>query len=87
MKSPEYVIRSPDVPDPLSEVIALLRPSAVFAKAISGAGRWGVRYTTFGQPSFCVVLEGRCLLSVDGEKPLRWKRAISCCCRRHRVSP
>lgn len=56
------------MPDPLSEVIALLRPSAVFAKAISGAGRWGVRYTTFGQPSFCVVMEGRCLLTVDGEK-------------------
>ena len=56
------------MPDPLSEVIALLRPSAVFAKAISGAGRWGVRYTTFGQPSFCVVMEGRCLLTVDGER-------------------
>ena len=55
------------MPDPLSEVIALLRPSAVFAKAISGAGRWGVRYTSFGQPSFCVVMEGRCLLTVDGE--------------------
>ena len=30
--------------DPLSEVIALLQPRAVFAKRISGAGRWGVRY-------------------------------------------
>ena len=56
--------------DPLSEVIALLRPTAVFAKAISGAGRWGVRYTPFGEPSFCVVMEGRCLLSVDGQKTL-----------------
>lgn len=56
--------------DPLSEVIALLRPSRVFAKAISGAGRWGVRYPSFGQPSFCVVMEGRCLLSVDGQQPI-----------------
>ena len=70
MKSPKYVIRSPALPDPLSEVIALLRPSRVFAKAISGTGRWGVRYTPFGQPSFCVVMEGRCLLSVDGQETI-----------------
>ncbi|HVK68893.1 MAG TPA: AraC family transcriptional regulator [Polyangium sp.] len=56
--------------DPLSEVIALLQPRAVFSKRISGAGRWGVRYAEFGQPSFCVVLEGRCLLAVDGQPPL-----------------
>lgn len=52
---------------PLSDVITLLRPSAVFTKGISGAGRWGVRYSVFGQPSFCVVLEGGCLLAVDGQ--------------------
>ena len=52
--------------DPLSEVIALLRPRTVFSKIISGAGRWGVRYADFGQPSFCTVLEGRCRLAVDG---------------------
>jgi len=52
--------------DPLSEVITLLRPRAVFAKRISGAGRWAVRYSDFGQPSFCAVLEGGCRLAVDG---------------------
>src|SRR5262249_6934932 len=56
--------------DPLSEVIALLQPRAVFSKRISGAGRWGVRYSEFGQPSFCVVLEGSCRLAVDGQRPL-----------------
>jgi AraC-like DNA-binding protein len=56
--------------DPLSEVIALLRPRTVFTKGISGAGSWGVRYTEFGRPSFCTVLEGRCRLAVDGEKPV-----------------
>ena len=50
--------------DPLSQVITLLRPRAVFTKGISGAGRWGVRYTNFGQPSFCTVIEGRCRLAV-----------------------
>lgn len=56
--------------DPLSEVIKLLQPQAVFAKRISGAGRWGVRYSEFGHPSFCAVLEGRCRLAVDGAAPL-----------------
>ncbi|HET6335242.1 MAG TPA: AraC family transcriptional regulator [Polyangiales bacterium] len=56
--------------DPLSEVIALLQPRTVFSKRISGAGRWGVRYSEFGQPSFCAVLEGSCRLAVDGQRVL-----------------
>jgi AraC-like DNA-binding protein len=56
--------------DPLADVITLLRPRAVFAKGISGAGRWAVRYTDFGQPSFCVVLAGSCRLAVDGRGAL-----------------
>src|SRR5262249_44483220 len=56
--------------DPLSDVIALLRPRAVFSKIISGAGRWGVRYDDFGQPSFCTVLDGGCRLAVDGQEAL-----------------
>lgn len=53
-------------PDPLTEIISLLHPRTVFSKPITGAGRWGVRYTRFGHPSFCAVLEGRCRLAVDG---------------------
>lgn len=56
--------------DPLSEIITLLQPRTVFSKRISGAGRWAVRYSEFGQPSFCAVLEGTCRLAVDREKPL-----------------
>ncbi len=52
--------------DPLSEIIALLQPRTVFSKRISGAGRWGVRYSEFGHPSFCAVLDGSCRLAVDG---------------------
>ena len=59
--------------DPISEVIGLLQPRAVFSKRISGAGRWGVRYSAFGQPSFCAVLEGSCRLTVDGHRPLTLK--------------
>src|SRR6185436_15795748 len=56
--------------DPLSEVIALLQPRAVFSRRISAAGRWGVRFSSFGQPSLCAVIEGSCRLAVDGHRPL-----------------
>jgi AraC-like DNA-binding protein len=58
------------VNDPLTDVITLLQPRAVFSRPISGAGRWAVRYSAFGQPSFCAVLEGRCRLAVDGHRAL-----------------
>lgn len=61
---------NPEETDPLSQVIALLRPRAVFAKGISGAGRWAVRYTEFGQPAFCAMVEGRCRLAVEGAAPV-----------------
>ena len=56
--------------DPLTETVALLKPRAVFTKGISGAGAWAVRYTDFGHPSFCTVLEGGCRLIVQGAGPL-----------------
>lgn len=56
--------------DPLSQVIALLRPRAAFSKVISGAGRWAVRYSAFGHPSFCTVLDGSCRLTVDGHEAI-----------------
>jgi AraC-like DNA-binding protein len=56
--------------DPLSQVITLLRPRTVFSRPISAAGRWAVRYSKFGLPSFCSVLEGGCRLAVDGHAEL-----------------
>src|SRR4030095_922456 len=70
MGNPYCIGRSPDMNDPLSEVIALLQPRTVFSKRISGAGRWGVRYSEFGQPSFCAVLEGSCRLAVEGQRAI-----------------
>lgn len=60
----------PTLADPLSEVIALLQPRTVCSKGITGAGNWAVRYSEFGQTSFCAVLQGTCRLSVDGHKPI-----------------
>lgn len=56
--------------DPLSQVISLLQPDTVATKSISGAGRWGVRYSEFGYPSFCAVVDGACLLTLDGDAPV-----------------
>ncbi|RDZ29275.1 AraC family transcriptional regulator [Lysobacter silvisoli] len=56
--------------DPLSDVVRLLRPRAVLANPISGKGNWAVRYSEYGQPGFCIVLEGSCRLAVDGEAPI-----------------
>lgn len=56
--------------DPLSEVVQLLHPSAAFANLISGKGSWAVRYSEFGRPSFCIMLEGSCLLTVTGQAPI-----------------
>lgn len=54
--------------DPLTEVVNLLQPQAVFANAITGRGEWAVRYSKYGQPSFCIMLEGSCRLAVDGHE-------------------
>lgn len=56
--------------DPLSEVVRLLHPRAAFANPISGKGNWAVHYTEFGLPSFCIMLEGSCLLTVEGHAPV-----------------
>ncbi len=56
--------------DPLTEVVRLLQPRAVFANLISGKGEWAVRYAEYGQPSFCIMLEGSCLLAVDAHAPV-----------------
>ena len=56
--------------DPLAEVVSLLRPRAVYSKVIGGAGAWAVRYSAFGEPSFCTMLEGECTLAMDGQAPL-----------------
>ena len=57
--------------DPLSRIVSLLQPDAVFSKAISGKGGWGVRYGAHAAPGFGVVLTGRAWLSAEGEDG-RW---------------
>jgi AraC-like DNA-binding protein len=57
--------------DPLSDIIALLRPSAAMSKPISGKGRWGVRYAAHKAPGFTIILKGGCWIAFEGGPPVR----------------
>ena len=57
--------------DPLSDIIALLRPDAALSKPISARGQWGVRYTAHDAPGFTIILAGEAWLTLDGIAPLR----------------
>jgi AraC-like DNA-binding protein len=70
VQNPILFSERPNMSDPLSEVVRLLHPRAVFANVISGKGNWAVRYSEYGQPGFCIVLDGSCLLAVDGHEPI-----------------
>jgi AraC-like DNA-binding protein len=72
LESANCFSESPKMSDPLSEVVRLLRPHAAFANVISGKGSWAVRYSEYGRPSFCIMLEGSCLLAVDGHEPVEF---------------
>ena len=56
--------------DPLSDIVALLQPSAPYSKVASGAGRWRVDREGQGQAFYCVIMEGRARLAVAGHEPL-----------------
>jgi len=60
--------------DPLSDVIALLRPSTAISKPITGRGRWGVRYAAHNAPGFTIILKGECWISFEGHEPVKFRK-------------
>lgn len=56
--------------DPLTDLVELLKPHAVFANPISGKGDWAVRFSAYGRPSFCIMLAGSCKLAVEGHEAI-----------------
>ncbi|MBY8823907.1 AraC family transcriptional regulator [Sphingomonas colocasiae] len=60
--------------DPLSDIIALLRPHTALSKPIEGRGDWAVRYAAYGQPGFALVLDGSGWLTLEGCEPVRLDR-------------
>ena len=62
---------SPNMTDPLAQIVGLLQPNASFSKLVLGSGAWAVRRSDDdGRPFYCAVLEGACLLSVAGQAPI-----------------
>lgn len=57
--------------DPLSDVIALLRPNTAVSKPITGRGSWGVRYAAHDAPGFTIILKGACWITFEGAPPLK----------------
>nr|WP_298725938.1 AraC family transcriptional regulator [uncultured Steroidobacter sp.] len=55
--------------DALAAVVTLLKPQTILSKIVRGGGRWGVRYPRFGQPSFALVIDGPCWLTVEQSRP------------------
>ncbi len=60
--------------DPLAEVVTLLQPQARYSKVVGGAGSWRIRRAESGQPFYCVVLDGACHLTLDGQAPLQLRQ-------------
>lgn len=52
--------------DPLTEVLALLRPEAVLAAEVRASGRWSLAFDRHPGVKFGVVVEGECLIAVQG---------------------
>lgn len=57
--------------DPLSDVIALLRPNTAISKPISGRGAWAVRYAAHDAPGFTIILKGECWIAFEDAPSLK----------------
>ncbi|KAA0101328.1 AraC family transcriptional regulator [Mycolicibacterium sp. P1-18] len=58
----------------MEQLMSLLRPEAVLAKVITGAGLWGVRKPRYGDPAFCLMLDGSCVLEPEGLDAVELRR-------------
>ncbi|TPE61364.1 AraC family transcriptional regulator [Sandaracinobacter neustonicus] len=60
--------------DPLSDLIALLRPNTAISKPITGRGQWGVRYAARNSPGFTIILKGACWIEFEDAPPLKLEK-------------
>ncbi|MDZ4270633.1 MAG: AraC family transcriptional regulator [Mycobacterium sp.] len=54
----------------MEELMSLLRPEAVLSKIVAGGGDWSVRKPRYGDPAFCLMLQGSCVLEPEGLAPI-----------------
>ncbi|GJE52293.1 IS5 family transposase IS4811 [Methylobacterium tardum] len=70
IESPDYICDRPDMTDPLSQMVGLLRPEPDIAKRVVAGGTWRVTRADAGRPFYGAILEGRCRLDVAGCAPI-----------------
>ena len=56
--------------DPLTQIIQLLRPSALDTKIVHASGDWRVQRTEVGQVFYCMIMTGGAHLNVKGRDPV-----------------
>ncbi|ELQ6170419.1 AraC family transcriptional regulator [Cronobacter dublinensis] len=57
--------------DPLTDIVALLNPRPTRAKLVEGAGQWRILRESAGEAFYCAVLQGECLMRINGKAPRR----------------
>lgn len=57
-------------PDPLSSVVALLKPRPDISKLVVAGGRWQVDRTDMASPFYAAIVQGRARLEVNGHAPV-----------------
>ncbi|WP_246739488.1 AraC family transcriptional regulator [Martelella sp. HB161492] len=70
MRRRSFIIERPELTDPLAEIVTFLKPRAPYSKWVTAAGAWRVRREEIGHVFYCMMLDGRISLTVDGEPPL-----------------
>ncbi|KIS45176.1 AraC family transcriptional regulator [Kosakonia radicincitans] len=55
--------------DPLTDIVALLNPKPSHTKLVEGRGEWRIVRESGGEAFYCAVLEGECLINVNGQGP------------------
>jgi AraC-like DNA-binding protein len=56
--------------DPIAETVSLLRPSPSISKLVTGGGQWLVERRELGNPFYCAMVEGNCLMTIHGRHPM-----------------
>jgi len=56
--------------DPLSSVVALLKPQPSISKMVEAGGPWQVERRDMASPFYCAIVEGRCRLTITGRDPV-----------------
>jgi AraC-like DNA-binding protein len=56
--------------DPLSSIVALLKPAMSLSKMVEAGGQWQVERNDMASPFYCALVEGSCRIEVNGQAPV-----------------